>query len=134
MGLSDLFIDVALLPNDGYGFFQLISLGCIYGYILFYASNMISDGSELLLLVPSMAGLVGASLVESNWLERRRTIIFTKFNANKSALSYENYMRDSTTLFDVTVRTINYPPANCMHLITQQFDLIHSIRYKQPID
>ena len=59
MGLSDFFIDVALLPSDGYGFFQLISLGCIYAYILFYASNMISDGSELLLLVPSMAGLVG---------------------------------------------------------------------------
>jgi hypothetical protein len=30
-----------------------------YGYVLYYASNMISEGSELLLLVPSMAGLVG---------------------------------------------------------------------------
>jgi Ca2+/Na+ antiporter len=30
-----------------------------YGYVLYYASNLISEGSELLLLVPSMAGLVG---------------------------------------------------------------------------
>jgi Ca2+/Na+ antiporter len=30
-----------------------------YGYILFYASNLISEGSDLLLLVPSLAGLVG---------------------------------------------------------------------------
>mmetsp|Transcript_19733 Transcript_19733/g.30792 ORF Transcript_19733/g.30792 Transcript_19733/m.30792 type:complete len:565 (-) Transcript_19733:224-1918(-) len=30
-----------------------------YGYILCYASNLISEGSDLLLLVPSLAGLVG---------------------------------------------------------------------------
>ncbi len=30
-----------------------------YGYALYYAANMIGEGSELLLLVPSMAGLVG---------------------------------------------------------------------------
>jgi len=30
-----------------------------FGYMLFWASNLISDGSELLLLIPSCAGLVG---------------------------------------------------------------------------
>jgi Ca2+/Na+ antiporter len=30
-----------------------------YGFVLYKASDMISEGSELLLLVPSMAGLVG---------------------------------------------------------------------------
>lgn len=30
-----------------------------YGYALFYAADLIGEGSELLLLVPSMAGLVG---------------------------------------------------------------------------
>ena len=30
-----------------------------YGYVLYFASNLISEGSELLLLIPSMAGLVG---------------------------------------------------------------------------
>lgn len=30
-----------------------------YGYALFYAANLIGEGSELLLLVPSLAGLVG---------------------------------------------------------------------------
>jgi len=33
------------------------------GYVLFVASNMISDGSELLLLVPSIAGLVGSCVL-----------------------------------------------------------------------
>jgi Ca2+/Na+ antiporter len=32
----------------------------VYGYILFTASNMLSEGSELLLLVPSIAGIVGS--------------------------------------------------------------------------
>ena len=59
MGLEDLFIDVTSLPQNGYGFFQLLTLGGFYGYGLCIASNMISDGSELLLLVPSLAGLVG---------------------------------------------------------------------------
>merc|ERR1711959_670570 len=30
-----------------------------YAYILFLASNMISDGSELLMLIPSLKGIVG---------------------------------------------------------------------------
>ena len=43
-----------------WGFLQVMTLMAIYGYILFYASNMLSAGSELLLLVPSLAGLVGS--------------------------------------------------------------------------
>jgi Ca2+/Na+ antiporter len=37
----------------------LIWLFLTYGFVLFQASGMISDGSELLLLVPELAGLVG---------------------------------------------------------------------------
>ena len=37
----------------------LIWLFVSYGYVLYYASNLISEGSDLLMLVPSMAGLVG---------------------------------------------------------------------------
>ena len=54
------FIDVKTLPNDSYGFVQLLSIGAVYGYLLMWSSNMISDGSELLLLVPAAAGLVGS--------------------------------------------------------------------------
>ena len=32
------------VPDDGYGWFQLLFLGMAYAYILFLASNMISDG------------------------------------------------------------------------------------------
>jgi Ca2+/Na+ antiporter len=37
----------------------LLWLFVSYGYVLYYASNLISEGSDLLMLVPSMAGLVG---------------------------------------------------------------------------
>lgn len=59
-GLSAFFVNVSTLPADGYGFFQLIFLTAIYTYLLFIGANMISDGSELLLLVPSLAGIVGS--------------------------------------------------------------------------
>lgn len=39
---------------------QILFLTGMYGYVLFVASNLISDGSELLLLVPSLAPLVGS--------------------------------------------------------------------------
>jgi hypothetical protein len=60
MGLDDVFIDVSTLPAGGYGFCQLLFLFGVYGYILMNASNMISDGSEFLLLVPAYAGIVGS--------------------------------------------------------------------------
>ena len=43
-----------------WGLVQVLSLTMVYAYILFTATNMLSDGSELLLLVPSMAGIVGS--------------------------------------------------------------------------
>ena len=63
MGLEDLFIDVKEFPQNGYGLFQLLFITSIYGYILYNGSNMISDGSELLLLIPSMAGLIGSTVL-----------------------------------------------------------------------
>eukprot|EP00928_Gymnodinium_smaydae_P061813 TRINITY_DN45800_c0_g1_i1.p2 TRINITY_DN45800_c0_g1~~TRINITY_DN45800_c0_g1_i1.p2 ORF type:complete len:576 (-),score=156.36 TRINITY_DN45800_c0_g1_i1:53-1780(-) len=39
---------------------QVLTQTCLYGYVLFVAANMIGDGAELLLLVPSMAALVGS--------------------------------------------------------------------------
>jgi Ca2+/Na+ antiporter len=39
---------------------QILFLTAMYGYVLFQASNLISDSSELLLLVPSLAGIVGS--------------------------------------------------------------------------
>jgi len=43
-----------------FGMIQVLILMAGYGYLLFYASNMLSEGSELLLLVPSLAGIVGS--------------------------------------------------------------------------
>merc|ERR1719491_2316468 len=41
-------------------FSQIIFFTAVYGYVLFYASNLISDGSELLLLVPEFQSIVGS--------------------------------------------------------------------------
>jgi hypothetical protein len=41
-----------------WGMVQCLTLLGMYGLILFKASNMLSDGSEMLLLVPSLAGIV----------------------------------------------------------------------------
>lgn len=60
MDIGSFFVDVKSLPETPAGFVQLLFLGGTYGYILCVASNMISDGSELLLLVPSMAGVIGS--------------------------------------------------------------------------
>ena len=58
--LSDLFVDLESLPQNGYGTVQLLFLMIVYAKVLMISSNWISDGSELLLLIPSVAGLVGS--------------------------------------------------------------------------
>lgn len=58
--LEKLFIDVTTLPHDGYGFIELLYLGATYAFVLITASNMIKDGSEMLLLIPKYAGVVGS--------------------------------------------------------------------------
>lgn len=58
--LSSFFVDPTALPHTPTGFIQLIILMAGYGYVLYCGSNMISDGSELLLLIPSIAGIVGS--------------------------------------------------------------------------
>lgn len=57
---SDIFIDPKTLPRDAGGAIQLLFLLAVYGRILMQSSHMISEGSELLLLVPALAGVVGS--------------------------------------------------------------------------
>ena len=45
---------------DDIGDSGLLWLFLSYGYVLYFASNLISEGSDLLLLVPSIAGIVGS--------------------------------------------------------------------------
>eukprot|EP00045_Choanoeca_perplexa_P016259 m.217961 g.217961 ORF g.217961 m.217961 type:complete len:581 (-) comp17210_c1_seq2:101-1843(-) len=54
------FDDPLHCAESGYGFVQVLFLMCAYAYVLFFSSNLISDGSELLLLVPSLRGIVGS--------------------------------------------------------------------------
>ncbi|GAB0492147.1 hypothetical protein MMPV_003407 [Pyropia vietnamensis] len=46
--------------SPAFGFFQVLLLLIVYGGVLFVASNLIADGSELLLLVPSLRSIVGS--------------------------------------------------------------------------
>ena len=56
MGFPD--IEASEIGNTG-----LLWLFVSYGYVLFWASNQISEGSDLLLLVPSLAGIVGSCVL-----------------------------------------------------------------------
>merc|ERR1719345_595735 len=49
------FVDPDVLTNP-----QLLFVFFTYAYVLFTGACMIGDGSELLLLIPSLAGLVGS--------------------------------------------------------------------------
>ena len=65
LGCSEVDEVVTCLPPELshdwiFGFIQVLFLGACYGYVLYFSSNMLSEGSELLLLVPSLAGLVGS--------------------------------------------------------------------------
>lgn len=53
---------VELDPTFG-GIVQLLFLGLVYGFVLYQASNMIADGSELLLLLPQVAPIVGSVVI-----------------------------------------------------------------------
>jgi Ca2+/Na+ antiporter len=52
---ADFFVSPEVMNNG-----QLLCVSCLYGYLLLLGGNMIGDGSELLLLVPSWAGLIGS--------------------------------------------------------------------------
>lgn len=49
------FVDPTELP-----IMQLAFLTTVYSFVLFYASNLISDGSELLVFIPRLQGIVGS--------------------------------------------------------------------------
>ncbi|GBG28916.1 Sodium/calcium exchanger NCL1 [Hondaea fermentalgiana] len=53
---------ISLDPTFG-GIVQLMFLGLVYGFVLYQASNMIADGSELLLLLPEVAPIVGSVVI-----------------------------------------------------------------------
>jgi len=58
--LDKILIDPKTLEDEEGAVFKIIFLMAVYGFILFKASNLISDGSELLLLIPQVAGIVGS--------------------------------------------------------------------------
>jgi len=58
--ISYLFVDPTDLHNNPGGFVQLLFLMACYAFFLYQGSQLISNGSELLLLVPAVAGVVGS--------------------------------------------------------------------------
>mmetsp|Transcript_23445 Transcript_23445/g.51433 ORF Transcript_23445/g.51433 Transcript_23445/m.51433 type:complete len:534 (-) Transcript_23445:277-1878(-) len=53
-------METPFIEPGGCNHAQLAFLTVIYGYVLYQASDLISGGSELLMLVPSVAGIVGS--------------------------------------------------------------------------
>jgi hypothetical protein len=59
----NLFIDPNSLPDDGYGSFQLIFLLLVYGLIIIFSSILMATGSELLIFIPAISGIVGSVII-----------------------------------------------------------------------
>eukprot|EP00930_Biecheleria_cincta_P018780 TRINITY_DN1450_c2_g1_i1.p1 TRINITY_DN1450_c2_g1~~TRINITY_DN1450_c2_g1_i1.p1 ORF type:complete len:596 (+),score=112.64 TRINITY_DN1450_c2_g1_i1:57-1790(+) len=53
-------LDSLFPPPEGMVPANLFWIFVCYGYVLFLAANLLSDGSELLLFIPQLAGLVGS--------------------------------------------------------------------------
>lgn len=56
-------VESPFIDPEGLNPSQLFFIFCVYAYVLFNGSNLISDGSELLQLVPSIAGIVGCIIL-----------------------------------------------------------------------
>jgi len=58
--VSDIFNESLWIDPDSCNHAQLALVTIIYGVVLYQSSNLIASGSEFLLLVPSLAGIVGS--------------------------------------------------------------------------
>lgn len=58
--VSDIFNESIWIDPDACNHAQLLLVTIIYGVVLYQSSNLIANGSEFLLLVPSLAGIVGS--------------------------------------------------------------------------
>ena len=58
MVFNRFFIDVAKLPSDVGGLVQVLSLCCLYGVLIHFATRTLIGGTRLLLLNPKIASIV----------------------------------------------------------------------------
>jgi len=58
--VSGMFNESPFVPPEHMNNSAMLLITVIYGVVLYQSSNLIADGSELLLLIPSVAGLVGS--------------------------------------------------------------------------
>lgn len=58
--VSDILNESIWIEPDACNHAQLLLITIIYGVVLYQSSNLIANGSEFLLLVPSLAGIVGS--------------------------------------------------------------------------
>jgi len=58
--VSDIFNEAVWIDPDSCNHAQLLVVTIVYGVVLYQSSNLIASGSEFLLLVPSLAGIVGS--------------------------------------------------------------------------
>ena len=60
---DSLFVDVSNVPENGYGYFQLVTLLLIYFSLLWLGSYLIVTGTELLIFLPGMSSVVGSIIL-----------------------------------------------------------------------
>lgn len=116
MSLSDLFVDPVGLPNDVYGFVQLVFLIVVYGYILFRASKLISDGSELLMLVLSPGLVGGLVLPVMGAIPDGAVVLFSGIGGSSPQVQLNNLGVGVGTLAGSTIMLLTIPWAVCAWL------------------
>jgi len=103
-----IFIDPSILPAGIIGFFQVLTLGMVYIYILSLACNMMADGSELLLLIPRFEKLVGSIILPVlGAVPDGAIVLFSGLGGNVE----ENIAIGIGTLAGSTIMLITFPYA-----------------------
>lgn len=108
---------------------QIAMFMCFYGYILFAASGLISDGSELLLLVPRLAPIVGSIVLPVlGAVPDGMMVLFSGLGANPQ----EEVAVGVGTLAGSTVMLLTLPWSIAIFSGRVDLDETGKLNYKRP--
>lgn len=113
--MDAIFVDPVTLPRTGGGDFQLFFLAAVYGYILFKASGLIANGSEMLMLVFN-PGLIGGLLLPVLGAVPDAAIVLFSGTAGDKTLAQQQLSVGVGTLAGSTIMLLTIPWAVCILL------------------
>lgn len=116
----------------GYGLVQVLGLAAAYAYVLFFASNLISDGAELLQMVPSLEHLVGSVVLPVLGAVPDGAIILFSGLAGDRALAQQQLSIGVGALAGSTIMLLSLPWALSVYAGRVNLDEHGIGSYKRP--